>query len=57
MLAATVGVMPVMLDDWTRWNLLYFGSALVLFICVFPELVRLERPVTRWIMRICGFDA
>ena len=56
-IVANMSVDVFLVDGWTDWNLLYFASEILLLVCVYPKLVRLEQPFIRWLMRRYGHDA
>ena len=44
-------------NGWTDWNLLFFASELLLMVCAYPKLVRLDQVFARYVKKKCGYDS
>ena len=50
----------VLSEPWTNWNFLFFGFQILLLVCVFRRIYRLQQQVANWIAyltRRFGHDA
>ena len=54
---AVSGGETIAIVGWTAWLLLFFASEILLLICLFPRLVRLEELFSRWFTKRFGHDA